>query len=62
MQFLGEDFDEKMCNKMCDNCKKNLEINSIDMRDEASRMVSLISASYLTIQQAIDIFKGRKIN
>ena len=61
MQFLGEEFDEKMCNKMCDNCKKNLEINSTDMKIEASRIISLVSASYLTIQQAIDILKGRKV-
>ena len=46
---------------MCDNCKKNLEINSKDMRDEASKIISLISASYLNIQQAIDILKGRRI-
>jgi bloom syndrome protein len=26
LNFLGEDFDERLCNKMCDNCKQGLVV------------------------------------
>ena len=35
IEFLGEKFDAKKCNRMCDNCIKDNEFDSVDVSDEA---------------------------
>ena len=66
MQFLGEDFNPKLCNKMCDNCKRGLSVVSMDMYNESCKIFDFLAAAHqagnnFTMAQAIDILRGRKL-
>lgn len=42
LNFLGEDFDERNCNKMCDNCKQDLKVVQKDMTREAKIVLQMV--------------------
>ena len=43
LQFLGElSFTSEMCNSMCDNCRANKKIESIDMTEQALKILACI--------------------
>lgn len=31
LEYLGEEFDSKVCNHMCDNCRKYLDVEMDDV-------------------------------
>jgi ATP-dependent DNA helicase RecQ len=35
LNLLGEEFDEKDCNRMCDNCQKDYEVEEYDVTEKA---------------------------
>ena len=47
LNFLGEEFDERACNGMCDNCRKGLGVVEADRGREAMQVVRLIQACEL---------------
>jgi len=42
IEYLGERFDEALCNKMCDNCKKGYKISEKVMNAEAKTILNLV--------------------
>ena len=42
LQFLGEEFDSKDCNMMCDNCKKDLTVKEEDYTQIARDLIAFI--------------------
>ena len=45
MLFLGEEFDPKKCNKMCDNCKKDLSVKPKDLHNDSCKIVNFFAAA-----------------
>jgi hypothetical protein len=39
---LGEEFDKNLCNKMCDNCSKNMNVYYKDYSKEAEIVLNLV--------------------
>ena len=42
LNFLGESFDIKLCDKMCDNCKKRQKIKQVETTDECKFILNLV--------------------
>lgn len=42
LNFLGEEFDEKNCNQMCDNCRQGLKLIDRDYTAEATIIVQFV--------------------
>lgn len=42
LNFLGEAFNAKDCNEMCDNCTKKEILTEIDVTDEAILILELV--------------------
>ena len=66
LEYLDEDFDQKNCNRMCDNCKNGYSFQYDDQTKEAKLMVEFFSkarlvANQFTMKQALDFLMGRKI-
>lgn len=65
MNFLGEEFDEKDCRQMCDNCRKGFEVRGMNRQQEALVILNLIRKcsqyqSKVTYKQAIELLRGKK--
>ena len=43
LNFLGEEFDARKCNKMCDNCKKGLKLIHRDATPDALKIIQMIT-------------------
>ena len=41
LNYLGEQFDPANCNKMCDNCKKDLKIFKMNMTTETKKIIEI---------------------
>ena len=66
LNFLGEDFDPDLCDQMCDNCRRDIEVTQKDMTDEAVKLASAIkditeSKGNVTLAQIVDIMRGKKV-
>jgi bloom syndrome protein len=42
LNFLGEEFDYKECNRMCDNCKKGMDVIEKDFTKEAKLVLMFV--------------------
>lgn len=67
LEFFGEEFDEKLCNKTCDNCRSGNEPEIRDMTQEGRAILNLLNAVSLrrssggvTIKQLSDLYRGSK--
>lgn len=66
LNFLGEDFDDKDCKAMCDNCKTEKIVIQKDVTDQAIKIADLVLETKrfqanVTFKQVVDIVRGRKI-
>ena len=66
MNFLGEDFDSKECNRMCDNCKLGLKVVQRDVSPDASKIIQIIKnfescGANITLKQLVDLLRGKKL-
>eukprot|EP00347_Sterkiella_histriomuscorum_P002099 403369477 len=65
LQFLGEKFDPSKCNKMCDNCRQDLEVYEKSYTREAQTVLRLVldcakHQQNISYKQAIEILRGKK--
>ncbi|KAI8866127.1 ATP-dependent DNA helicase, partial [Ramicandelaber brevisporus] len=63
LAYFGERFDQSRCNKACDNCRRSVETEMRDMTTDAqavARIVMQISKDKVTLNLALDIFRGMK--
>jgi bloom syndrome protein len=67
LTFLGEEFDERECKGMCDNCRKGVRVIEADRSPEALALaiVRLIQTceqyqQKITVKQASEILRGKK--
>lgn len=63
--FLGEEFDERECKGMCDNCRKGARVIEADRSREAMAIVRLVQTceqyqQKITVKQASEILRGKK--
>lgn len=66
LNFLGEEFEQRNCNKMCDNCKLGVKVYDRDVTKEAKVLLEIIQdfeecRANLTVNQLVEICKGRKV-
>lgn len=65
LSYFNEDFDAKLCNKHCDNCRNSSHIvtEERDVTDEAKKIVHLVQTlqdTRVTLIYCQDIFKGSR--
>ena len=66
LNFLGEEFDSRKCNKMCDNCKQSKKVIEKNVRKEATVIMDLILeceelSINITMRQLIDHLRGKQV-
>lgn len=66
LNFLGEDFDSAKCEQMCDNCKRDMDVQQRDMNKEAAMLATVIkqiteAKGNVTMSQIVDIVRGKKV-
>lgn len=66
LNFLGEDFDERKCKGMCDNCRKSLKVVNRDVTKEAIQIIQMINGGEdfgcnVTAKQVVDILRGKTV-
>lgn len=64
--FLGEEFNEKQCDQMCDNCRKGLRVIDKNCTQEALKILEFVytNSSYkcnVTLKMVVDLFRGLKL-
>ena len=64
--FLGEEFCEKQCKQMCDNCRQGLRVIDKNCTQEALKILEFvyINCSYkynVTLKMVVDLFRGLKL-
>ena len=60
--YFGEEFDERKCNKMCDNCRNANSYISIDFTDQAIQILKVIESAPFginTLIQFAGLLKGQ---
>ncbi len=67
LEFFGEKFDRKNCNKTCDNCKAGKEPEKRDLTTEARTILQLLDDLLLqkngrgaTLAQVTELYRGSK--
>ena len=66
LQFLGEHFSSDLCMRMCDNCRRGLQICPKDMSREAIILTECIQTvsqnrGKITTPQIVDLLRGKKV-
>ena len=65
LNYLGEDFRTRNCDKMCDNCQKGLQVAEVDFTEQARYIVYLVEAAIkkrmdLTVLQIVKFLQGKR--
>jgi hypothetical protein len=42
LNFLGEEFNDNQCKRMCDNCKRELQLVEKDYTHEAKLIIEIV--------------------
>ena len=64
LQYMGEVFDPRKCNQMCDNCRTGLQLDMRDVTTEAVKIVECVayiksSRGNSTVKQLIELARGK---
>lgn len=62
LQYFGETFDSRQCNKTCDNCENRADVSLVDRSKDAKAVLALLNSlgprERITLVQLIDVFRG----